>query len=208
MRTSTGFGGAVAVVLAIVCSFGTFALAQDTKKPDAPGAGAGARDQAAEMEMWQKYATPGKEHQMLKDQFAGNWDVQVKHLMGPGETTTGTAKYDVVMDGRYLAGTFDGKAMGQPFKGMSLTGYDNATKKFFNTWVDTMGTGLLVTQGTYDPSTKTYTFSGDMTMPNGQTTKVREVVKVESNDKHVFEMYMTGPQGEMKAMEITYTRKK
>ena len=207
MRTTQKFGGTLPLVLAMLCLLATVALAQETKKPDAAGAGPSAEEQA-EMQAWQKYATPGKEHQMLKDQFAGNWDVQVKHLMGPGETTTGTAKYDVVMDGRYLSGTFDGKAMGQPFKGISLTGYDNATKKFFNTWVDTMGTGLLVTQGTYDPSTKTYTFTGDMTMPNGQTTKVREVVKVESNDKHVFEMYMTGPQGEMKAMEITYTRKK
>ena len=45
------------------------------------------------------------------------------------------------MGGRYLHGMFKGTAMGQPFEGASVSGYDNTKKKYFNVWVDSMSTG-------------------------------------------------------------------
>jgi hypothetical protein len=34
-----------------------------------------------------------------------------------------------------------------PFEGISTLGYDNAKKTFFSTWIDNMGTGMMVMEG-------------------------------------------------------------
>jgi hypothetical protein len=215
MRSSFKLGAlAVAAILVGVLSVNSVVVSQE-KQPDVPGAGAGAMspEMQAEMEAWTKYATPGKQHQMLKDHFAGSWNTEVKMFHGgpeaPPETSTGTTVQEMILGGRYIEGKFTGTAMGQPFEGRGLTGFDNAKNRYFGTWIDTMGSGILITDGEYDESTKTYKFTGEMTMPTGQPTKIREEIKIESNDKHTFDMYMTGPDGrEMRSMTITYTRKK
>lgn len=209
MRTLTFAGLTGALLIVVLVGLTSTVFSQDgMQQPDQPQPDQQPQvtpEQEAEMKAWQEYATPGDEHARLEKHFAGIWDADVKSTMGP--PSTGTMKAEMMLGGRYLHAMFDGTAMGQPFQGAAVTGYDNAKKKYFNTWFDTMGTGMLVTEGTYDEGTKTYTFQGDMTMPDGSETKVREVTRIESDDKHVFEMYMTGPEGEMKVMEITYTRK-
>jgi hypothetical protein len=82
-------------------------------------------------------------------------------------------------------------------------------KKYFNTWMDSMSTGLMMSEGDYDSSSKTYTYTGEMMGPDGKMCTARQVVKVESNDKHTFTMFAPGPDGkEAKMLEIVYTRKK
>ena len=72
----------------------------------------------------------------------------------------------------------DGKMKDMDFKGMSIEAYNNVTKKFEAAWMDNMGTGIFISQGDYDPATKTFTYTGEMEMVPGTKTKVREVVKV------------------------------
>jgi hypothetical protein len=65
--------------------------------------------------------------------------------------------------------------------------------------------------GTCDPDGKIITMTGEASDPmSGKTNqKWRTVLRIESKDKHVFEMYGPGPDGkEFKQMEITYTRAK
>lgn len=95
-----------------------------------------------------------------------------------------------------------------PFTGASLEGYDNAKKKFISTWADSMGTGIMMSEGTYDPATKTFTYTAEMQMLPGMTRKVREVVKVIDKDHHTFEFYEDRGGKEVKTMEIAYTRAK
>jgi hypothetical protein len=82
------------------------------------------------------------------------------------------------------------------------------TKKFEATWCDNMGTGIFMSQGTYDPATKTFTYTGEMEAMPGMKTKVRETVKVIDNDHHLFEWYEDRGGQEVKTLEIAYTRKK
>ena len=181
-------------------------LAQETKQK-APTA-----DQQAMMDAWQKAAMPGPNHRLLAS-LTGNWAFSTKMWMEPGappESSTGTAVYTPLMDGRYIQGDYKGTFGGMAFQGLGLTGYDNVAQHFTATWADNMGTSIMLMTGSYDPATKVFTYKGDMddVMKPGTKVKVRQIVKVHSDDSHVMEWYETRGGKEIKTMEITYTRQK
>ena len=100
--------------------------------------------------------------------------------------------------------------MGQPFEGTGTTGYDNAKKAYFTTWMDNMSTGMMNMEGTWDEATKAINFKGKMLCPaNGKWCEMREVYKIVDDNTHVMEMY--GPDmktgKEYKNMEIKFTKK-
>jgi len=118
---------------------------------------------------------------------------------------------------RYFIGEFtgkmqmpgpDGKMKDMTFKGMSFEGYDNAKQKFVSSWIDNMGTGIMMSEGTYDPATKAFTYTSEIEMMPGMKQKVREVIKIVDNNHHTFEWYEDRGGQEAKTMEIKYTRKK
>jgi hypothetical protein len=121
------------------------------------------------------------------------------------------------MEGRYFVANFtgemkmpgeDGKMKNFEFKGTSIDGYDNVQQKFVSTWCDNMSTGIMMSNGTYDPTTKAFTYTSEMEMMPGMKTKVREVIKVVDADHHNLEWYENRGGQEVKTMEINYTRKK
>lgn len=162
---------------------------------------------------------PGENHKLIAP-LVGDWTYTVKMWMDPSAPPTeskGTSTRKMVMDGRfYIAdakGTFqmpgpDGKMKDFSFTGMSIEGYDNVKKKFVSTWIDNMGTMILMSEGNYDAASKTFTYNADCEMMPGMPMKIREVIKVVDNDHHVFEWYENRGAGEAKTMEISYTRKK
>jgi Protein of unknown function (DUF1579) len=179
-------------------------LAQETKAK-APTA-----EQQAMMQAWQKAATPGPNHKLLAS-LTGQWAFTTKMWMEPGappESSTGTASYTPLMDGRYIQGEYKGTFGGMAFQGLGLTGYDNVAQHFTATWADNMGTSIMLMTGSYDPATKTFTYMGDMDdmMKPGLKVKVRQNVKILSDDSHVMDWYETRGGKEIKTMEIAYTR--
>jgi hypothetical protein len=181
-------------------------LAQEAKEKTPTAA------QQAMMEAWQKAATPGSNHKLLAG-LTGQWTFATRMWMEPGappETSTGSAVYTSLMDGRFIQGDYTGTFGGMAFHGLGLTGYDNVTKHFTATWADNMGTAIMLMTGTYDPATKTFTYKGDMddVMKPGTKVKVRQTVKILSDDSHVMEWYESRGGKEIKTMEITYTRQK
>ena len=174
---------------------------------------------ADEMKQMMELAKTNENHKLLAS-MAGTWKYTVKMYMDPsGKPTesTGTAVRTAVMDGRYLSGDYsgkfkmpgaDGKMMDMNFKGMSMDAYDNVKKKFVSGWVDNMGTGIMITEGTYDAATKTFTYTGEFEMMPGSKMKVREVLKMPDATHMAMEYYEDRGQGEAKTMEINYTKKK
>lgn len=198
------------------------AAPKDTAKPATTTAAASGAAQSNEAEMMAKMmelGKPGENHKLLAD-LAGNWTYKVKFWMVPGgpvHESGGTATRKPIMDGRFfvvdVSGKMqmpgpDGKMKESDFKGHSLEGYDNVKGKFVSGWIDNMGTGLLMSEGTYDPATKTFTYIADTEMMPGMKMKVRETVKVVDKDHHVFEWYEDHGGKEEKTMEINYTRQK
>jgi hypothetical protein len=173
---------------------------------------------ADEMKMMMEMAKLNENHKMLAD-TAGTWSYVVKMWMDPKgqpNESKGTAVRKAVMDGRYVTGDYsgsfkmpgaDGKMKDMNFKGMSMDAYDNVKKKFVSGWVDNMGTGIMITEGTYDPSTKAITYTGDYEWAPGMKSKVREVVKFTDKTHMSMEYFEDRGQGEMKSMEINYTKK-
>jgi len=113
------------------------------------------------------------------------------------------------MGGRFLEIMPQGESKEQPFKGLGITGYDNAEKHYKSIWIDNMGTGMVVATGNYDSSTKSFVEKGKFTDPVGGERPYRGVTRFTNDDKYTYEMYITGPEGkEFRNLEIVYIRKK
>lgn len=167
-------------------------------------------DPQAMMEVWKQMATPGEPHKLFAT-LAGSWTTTNKEWMEPGKPpteSTGTAEMKMLLDGRFLYQEFTGNMMGQPFSGVGIDAYDNMTKKYMTAWMDTMGTGIFMMEGTASADGKTITLRGSHPEPGGGKMTHRAVWKIVDNDTQTFDMYGAHHGGkEMKVLEITYTRK-
>lgn len=160
-----------------------------------------------------KYGTPGPEHTLLKS-MEGTWHVKVKMYMEPGKPPSeseGTSVRSMILEGRYLQDKFEGSFFGQKFEGIGVMAFDRFKKSYSMTWIDSMGTGVMNSTGTYDAKTKTFTFTSpeDVDPISGKKMKMRDTLRIVSDKQHLLEMYRVAPgEPEFKVMEISYTRKK
>ena len=180
---------------------------------------AGQPNEAEMMKQMMELAKLNENHKLLKDSV-GTWSYAVKMWMNGDpsskpEESRGIAKRTAIMDGRFVvmdvAGRMqmpgaDGKMKSMTFKGHGLEGYDNVKKKFVGTWMDNMGTGIMMSEGDYDPATKTFTYNSEMEPMPGMKTAVREVLKMTDKNHMTFEWYENRGGQEVKTMEINYTR--
>lgn len=166
-------------------------------------------DPKAMMEMYKKLAMPGKPHKLFAS-LAGSWTTKSKEWMPPGKPpteSTGTAQMKMVLDGRFLYQEYKGQMMGQPFSGIGIDAYDNVRKKYVTAWMDTMGTGIFIMQGTASADGKTITLMGQHPEPGGGQMSHRAEWKLIDDNTQTFHMWGTHHGGkEMKMFEITYTR--
>lgn len=207
-----------AVTLAALVA--AFTLLAADKKPEKKAAPAGEKKQEmkheashetmsaedkAMMDAWMKASTPGDHHKKLAG-LEGTWNTNVKMWMKPGappEESTGTSENKMVLGGRYLQQSYSGSMMGGPFNGIGYTAYDNIKNEFVSTWIDSAGTGIMVSKGNL------MEMSGTVDDPvTGKPLAVKEKLTIADADHHSFEMWMPAPDGSMfKTMEIWYTRK-
>jgi len=174
--------------------------------------GATMPDSATMMKNWQEYMTPGEVHKMMA-KWDGTWSGDVTMWMAPGvpeQKSTSTAVNKMIMNGLYQESNHSGDMMGMPFSGKSTVAYDNHRKEFVSTWIDNMGSGIMVMKGTWDEATKTINMKGKMVDPGTKMdTDVRETFKIIDDNTQEMEMFVMTPDGkEFKTMNIKYTRKK
>lgn len=167
-------------------------------------------EQRAEMEAYMKAGAPGPEHAMLAG-TAGTYDVAVKMWHDPGappEESKATATRTMDLDGRVLVERFEGSMMGTPFTGLGQTGFDNVSKEYWSTWMDSMSTGMMVAKGSCDEKhTCSFTGSWNDAIKKGPVS-MRIRSRWTSPTTEHFEMYGPGKDGkEMKMMEMTYTKR-
>ena len=164
-----------------------------------------------EMEAWKNNMTPGEHHEWLAS-MNGEWDATVKMWMDPSQppnVSQATTTNSMIMGGLYQRSEHTGNMMGMPFTGESITGYDNAKKKFLATWIDNFGSSIMFMEGQFDAEANALTLEGSMMDPaTGIDMQVKEVFTKNSEDSHTFTMYMVMDGKDIKNMEITYTRKK
>lgn len=205
MKSRVSVAGLVVAVVAML-AVAALAGAQEGEKPKMTP------EQQAQMEAWMKAGTPGAMHKAL-DPMIGSWTVKATSWETPGgppQAGAGVAEDSWVLGGRFVKEDFQGEFGGMKFQGLGYTGYDNVAKKYVGTWMDTMGTMVMVMRGTADPSGKVLTLTSTITdVMTGKPMKVRSVTRIVDANTHVMEMY--GPDRssgkEFKMMEIVYTKK-
>ncbi|OXB01214.1 hypothetical protein B0A75_06500 [Flavobacterium oncorhynchi] len=167
-------------------------------------------DSAAQMKAWAAYATPGNEHKLMADEV-GTWNCEMTFWSEPNgkpEKATSTANVKMILGGRYQEAIYIGTMMGQPFEGKSTLAYNNASKEFTSTFIDNMGTGMMVGFGKYDEKTKSMELKGDMVNPmNGIKTPYREIYTIVDPKTRKMEMFDMKNGEEYKSMEIIMKKK-
>ena len=168
-------------------------------------------DSAMMDKAWKESMTVGEQHTMMA-KSNGTWTGEVTMWMADGAPpmkSTSTTVNKTIYGGLYQESIHKGDMMGMPFEGKSTMGYDNLKKEFFSTWIDNMGSGVLVMTGTWDAASKKLNLSGSMKCMNGQDAKMREVFTMTDDNNQTLEMYGPDPTTgkEYKTMEIKYTRK-
>jgi hypothetical protein len=143
--------------------------------------------------------------------MAGDWKLDVTSWPAPGappQKSAATAKFEPLLGGRFMQQRVQGDMGGQPFEGIGYEGFDNVSKEHFGVWIDSMGTGTMLTRGKCPAGAKTCTMTGSMNDPiSGKPTKVREVVTRKDDNNFTFDMYGPDPTGkEFRMMQIVYTR--
>ncbi len=162
------------------------------------------------MEIYRKAGTPGEPHKALA-RLAGSWETRSRGWMEPGRPpveSTGACEQKLILDGHYLQQTYTGDMMGQPFTGISVMGYDNHTKKYQSTWIDTMSTGVYFFEGTAGRNGRTIRQESRYDDPVHGPSVWSTVTRIRDDNTIEFEMFLT-PKGkkEFKMMEMTITRK-
>ena len=178
----------------VVASVATRMTGQEKKDPPDPSA-------------------PGPEHKVLED-LAGTYSAKVKAFFEPGkppEESTGVMKRKLLLGGRYLQEDYEGKLGTETFSGMGIIGFDKLKKKYVFTWIDSMSTGFMHSEGSYDAAKKTFLYiSEDVDPTTGQKMKGRDLLRIDSAEQQTFEMYRRSLEEgakEFKVLEIIYTKK-
>lgn len=204
-----------AVLVSAAIGLSAYAEDKPAAKPAQPQP-----SEADMMAMMVELAKPGENHKLLAA-GVGTWTYTVKAWMNPDPSappteSTGTSVGKEVLGGRYIitehSGKMlmpgpDGKMAEIDFKGIATEGYDNVKKRFVSTWIDNMGTMIMVSEGVYDAVNKVFTYQAEIEMIPGMRTKIREVIKIQDNDHRTFEFYEDRGGTDVKTMEIKYTRK-
>lgn len=156
-------------------------------------------------------STPGEAHTMLKS-YAGTWKASVKEWM-PGNPepriSKGISINKPILGGRFLEQKYTAMTKGEKFEGQGILGYDNLSKKYTSTWIDTMTTAQFSQEGTYDPAAKIITMKGSMVCPmTKKEMPAKTTMTLVDKNSYTFEMYANDPSSgkEFKALEIVYTK--
>jgi len=122
----------------------------------------------------------------------GNWDASVSTTM-PADCDNWTAKASYrAAAKRGSWSDFNGVMNGMPYiaTGRRLM---TRTRKIVSTWVDSMGTELMLMEGTHDASKNSTSVSGEThDKVTGKLVKHRMVTEMKDNDSMTLRMYVPG----------------
>lgn len=167
-------------------------------------------DSAAHVKAWQDYATPGNPHKLLADEV-GTWNCEMTFWYEPNakpEKASSVANIKMILGGRYQEANYVGKIMGAPFEGKSTVAFNNATKEYTTTFIDNMGTGMMIGVGKYNESSKSVEYKGEVVDPvTGKKAAYREVYTIVDASTRKMEMFDTKDGTEYKSMEIVMKKK-
>ena len=144
--------------------------------------------------------------------FEGRWEETVTFWFEPGgapNTSPCSSVGEWIMGGRFLVQTHRCEMMGQEYEGLGITGFDNHRQEYVTVWLDNLTTSMMVTRGTFDPTTATITMTGTAEdfIGGRNDVPVRTVTRINEDGSSVFEMYTQHTDGkEFKSLEVSARR--
>ncbi len=180
------------------------AVAEDKQPP--------AIDLEAAAKLFAEIGTPGEAHQKLEP-LVGKWTYTSKMWMDPSAPPLegkGTCQRKWILGGRFLEENITGKGPdGSDFEARGTIGYDNVAKTYTYNWVCSMSTAAANGVGSIDKTGKEISFVTEAFCPLQQKqVKMRDEIKIISNDKHTATTYQNIDGDEVKVMELTAERVK
>jgi hypothetical protein len=204
---------AVAIIFVVSSS----AVAQSGSTDAAPSS-------RSEMPKWLSRGLPGRGHAVLAP-LVGTWRVQMsfygtlgrKPDQPPLVTNDLVSRRQWVAGGRYIEDTMEGTLDGAPVWRKGWLGYSTMDERYEWVTIDPVNTTMMYFAGASKsgrqiPITMSGIFTdqgvaGEETV--GKRVGMRTVIKIESDDRNVFELYFTRPgQREALATRAIYTRLK
>lgn len=153
-----------------------------------------------------KPADGTKELEVL-DWFVGEWDSVADEQ--PGVNAKGKAKARKIGD-LWVAMDLEIDMNGAKVSAVQMIGYDEKTKKYVGTWVDSMMNKLWTYGGKLEADGKTITMEADgpsMT-DESKTAKYRDVYEFKSKDHYVLTSSIQGEDGAWTAFMTAQVRRK
>ncbi len=155
---------------------------------------------------------PGKQHEALKF-FEGTWDATAKFMAEPGKPmaeSKGSEKAEMVLGGFWLTFEYKGEMMGAPFTGRGTLGFDQQKQKYVGTWIDSMKSGLFLSEGTADEHGKVFTMIAQGYCDGeGKAITMKQVYEIKDKDAWMLSFITPNPDGkEMTMGTIEYKRHK
>jgi uncharacterized protein DUF1579 len=152
---------------------------------------------------------PSVDHERL-DALVGSWKVE-RTVTAPGqppERTTGKSENRWTLDNRYVECRLKEGEGGSATESLLLYGFDTQRRVYFSLAVSSRGTGYRNLEGFYDQPTRSFVLLGrDPGDGRAPGPKLRQVLRIESRDRHVLELFLIGTgQLPRKVTEITFTR--
>ncbi len=129
---------------------------------------------------------PVKEHEILK-QFVGEWETTSEASMGPGQPAMkceGKIK-SKMLGGLWVINEMESTTPGFQMTGIQTVGYDEKSKKYVGTWVDSMMNHMWKYEGSLDETGKILTLEaeGPNFMQGGKMAKFRDVYEFKTKDQ-------------------------
>jgi hypothetical protein len=149
---------------------------------------------------------PASEHKVLK-MFEGEWRQLFNASAPNGEITygKGSTRNTVFFGGRYLKMESELTIEKVKVKSIFLIGFDRILGKYVFYGIDEMTTQPIIANGTYNKSTKTFTFLGES--PEQKTGKIvpyRIVISFPEDRKFIYEFFITRNNKETRYIENTH----
>ena len=173
---------------------------------------------------WVRRGNPGLGHAALKP-LIGTWRVHksIYGTMGrspnvpPIISDDITARREWVADGHYVEDLTQGTVEGKPYWRKGWLGYSNMDHRYEWVTIDSLNTTMMrylgkPGSGETMPIDMTGVFTDQGVVSErtvGKPVGQRTVIRIENDDRHIFELYFTPPGGkEQLADRSVYTRMK
>jgi hypothetical protein len=171
---------------------------------------------------WMRRGLPGPGHAALEP-LVGTWDVHMSFYATFGRSPDEppivaegfNCKRQWVAGRRYVEDLTEGTVMGAPYWRKGWLGYSNMDKRYEWITIDGANSNMMIYAGNAIAGGKVLTsMTGVFTDQGvageqyvGKPVGMRTVITIESNDRHIFELYFNPPdKPEVLATRQVYTR--